>query len=110
MSPLFNERSFITGSHDLDDDRWALFNLDEDFSEACDLSAVEPAKAPHVQELWWAEAEPQPGAPHVGGGQSGAGIHPGEYPPPEVATYSPGGRICEAAAADDRRLHGDSRA
>ena len=87
----------LVGSHDFDDDHWALFDLDEDFSEAHDLSAEEPDRARALQELWWAEAGRNQVLPMWEGGQSGAGIHPGEYPPPEAAIYIPGGGgICEA--------------
>lgn len=97
VSPLFGERLHLPGSNDIDDDHWALFNLEEDFSESHDLAAVEPARAQALQELWWAEAGRNQVLPLWEGGQSGAGIHPGEYPSPAVATYSPGGGgICEA--------------
>ena len=56
VSPLFDERAHVVGSHDLDDDHWALFNLDEDFAEAIDLSAQDPQRAERLKELWWAEA------------------------------------------------------
>ncbi len=40
-----------------DDDKWELFNLDEDFSEANDLAAREPERLQAMIALWWREAE-----------------------------------------------------
>lgn len=97
ISPLFGERQYLTGSHDLDDDHWALFNLDEDFAEARDLSGAEPRLVLALRDLWWAEAGRNQVLPLWEGPQSRTGIHPGEYPPPVEATYVPGGGgICEA--------------
>jgi arylsulfatase A-like enzyme len=42
---------------DFDDDRWELYHLDADFSEAHDLAGVEPAKLKELVGLWWEEAE-----------------------------------------------------
>lgn len=50
------ERERVTGSHDFDTDRWELFCLDEDFSEAHDRAATEPGRLAALVELWWAEA------------------------------------------------------
>jgi arylsulfatase len=36
--------------------RWELYNLDQDFSQAHDLAASEPAKLRQLQDLWWAQA------------------------------------------------------
>jgi arylsulfatase len=38
------------------DDRWELYNLDEDYSQAHDLAAKNPAKLRELQALFWAEA------------------------------------------------------
>ncbi|MDF1729911.1 MULTISPECIES: arylsulfatase [unclassified Minwuia] len=40
-----------------DDDRWELYNLDEDFSECDDLAEREPAKLKELTDRWWVEAE-----------------------------------------------------
>jgi arylsulfatase A-like enzyme len=97
VSPLFGERQFLTGSQDLDDDHWALFDLDEDFAEARDLSAAQPERVQALRDLWWAEAGRNQVLPLWEGPQSKTGIHPGEYPPPAQASYVPGGGgVCEA--------------
>ena len=50
------ERERVTGSHDLDTDRWLVFHLDEDFSEAHDRAAEQPALTRQLVERWWSEA------------------------------------------------------
>jgi arylsulfatase len=39
-----------------DDDEWALFHLDEDFSECHDLAAEHPEKLRELIDRWWVEA------------------------------------------------------
>jgi arylsulfatase len=39
------------------DYKWELYNVSEDFSEANDLAAKEPAKLKAMQDLFWKEAE-----------------------------------------------------
>ncbi len=66
-----------------DEDQWALYNLDEDFSECHDLAAQLPEKLRQLVDAWWAEAgmndvlplddrgielfggAPRPGTPHA---------------------------------------------
>jgi arylsulfatase A-like enzyme len=50
------DRSLIDGSHDLDADRWSLFDLSQDYSEAVDLAADHPDRLRQLVELWWHEA------------------------------------------------------
>ena len=40
----------------LDQDRWELYNVDEDFSQASDLAAENPAKLEELQDLFMQEA------------------------------------------------------
>jgi arylsulfatase len=42
---------------DPDKDRWELYNLDEDFSQANDLAARHPEKLAELKKLFWEEAE-----------------------------------------------------
>ena len=44
------------GSADFAADKWELYNIDEDFSEANDLAASQPAKLKELQDMFWAEA------------------------------------------------------
>jgi arylsulfatase len=41
---------------DIDRQKWELYNIDEDFSQANDLAASNPQKLRELQDLWWAEA------------------------------------------------------
>jgi arylsulfatase len=50
------ERERIPGSHDFDQDHWALFDLGNDFAEALDLAAQHPERVRALSELWWVEA------------------------------------------------------
>jgi len=41
---------------DPDNQKWELYNIDKDFSQADDLGATNPQKLRELQDLWWAEA------------------------------------------------------
>src|SRR4029453_5366188 len=41
---------------DPDKQKWELYNIDNDFSQADDLAAENPQKLRELQDLWWAEA------------------------------------------------------
>jgi arylsulfatase len=45
-----------SGSSGFDDDKWELYNIAEDFSQAVDLAEKEPAKLRELQDLFMAEA------------------------------------------------------
>ena len=47
----------VPGSHDFDQDHWALFDLASDFAEAHDVSADHGERLKQLIEVWWAEAE-----------------------------------------------------
>lgn len=40
----------------IDDSKWELYNLSEDFAQAVDLAQKEPKKLRYMQDLFWAEA------------------------------------------------------
>ncbi len=44
------------GTYSFDDDKWELYNLEQDFSEAVDLSAQFPQKLKGLQDRFWVEA------------------------------------------------------
>jgi hypothetical protein len=48
--------SMVASSLDIDSEPWELYNLDEDFSEATDLSTADPKKLRALQALFWIEA------------------------------------------------------
>lgn len=41
---------------DLDKQKWELYNVDQDFSQADDLASANPQKLRELQDLWWVEA------------------------------------------------------
>lgn len=55
-SQLAVERELVPGSHDFARDRWSLFRLDDDFSEAHDLAAAHPGRVEEMVARWWTEA------------------------------------------------------
>ena len=46
----------VRGGFDPDKQKWELYNIDQDFSQANDLAASNPQKLRELQDLWWAEA------------------------------------------------------
>ncbi|MBI5232248.1 MAG: arylsulfatase, partial [Coriobacteriales bacterium] len=46
----------VGGKPDLDDYKWELYNISEDFSQAVDLADKEPKKLRELQDLFWVEA------------------------------------------------------
>jgi arylsulfatase len=88
VSPLFNERAFISGSHEYATDQWSLFDLNNDFSESNDLAAQHPHRLQELQQIWEEQAiannvfplfDPTKNYP----------AHPGEYQVPRRASYRP---------------------
>ncbi|MCL4292348.1 MAG: arylsulfatase, partial [Acidimicrobiia bacterium] len=55
-SQLAVERELVPGSHDFATDRWSLFDLEHDFSEAHDLAAEHPERVDELVARWWTEA------------------------------------------------------
>jgi arylsulfatase len=45
-----------SGSSGFDDDRWELYHIEKDFSQAVDLAAKEPAKLRELQDLFMSDA------------------------------------------------------
>jgi arylsulfatase A-like enzyme len=44
------------GTYDFDKDKWELYRIDGDFSEANDMAAQEPQRLRDMQDLFWIEA------------------------------------------------------
>jgi len=87
----FGERDLIPGSHDPATDRWSLFRLTEDFSEAVDRADEHPEVVRRLEELWWAEAGRNQVLPLFEFPDSMAHMHPGAYPQPARVVLTPGG-------------------
>ena len=45
-----------TGTYDYDKDKWELYRIDSDFSEANNMAAQEPQRLRDLQDLFWIEA------------------------------------------------------
>jgi arylsulfatase len=88
VSPLFDERSHITGSHAYATDTWQLFDLRTDFSESTDVATQHPELLDRLRDLWNDEAEANNVFP-LFDPAAGYPMHPAEYPLPRSATYEP---------------------
>jgi arylsulfatase len=53
---VVDEERLLEGSRGFDDDRWELFELDDDFAEARDVAAEHPAVLARLQDVWMIEA------------------------------------------------------
>ena len=110
-SMLRAERELIEGSDDFESDRWSLYNLEEDFSEAIDVAGEYPERLNHLVELWWDEADRNHVLPLMDGfwdSNHAAAIEP----PPHVGrrryVYLPGGGpILTSALVSSFRLVAD---
>jgi arylsulfatase len=91
-SGVLDEEELAIGSRDFADDRWELFNLSEDFSEATDRAAEEPERLEQLIELWQAEAERNHVLPISDGMLDRfAGFIPPAWPAGASQTFRPGG-------------------
>jgi arylsulfatase A-like enzyme len=64
------------GTWDPDHDRWELYNIDEDFSQAHDLAAEHPEKLAELKKLFWEDAEKYHVTPLMAGLASFFGFEP----------------------------------
>ncbi len=95
---VLDEEELAIGSRSFDDDRWELFDLSVDFSEAVDRAGDEPERVRHLSELWTAEAGRNNVLPISDGLVDRlAGFIPPAWPPGPAQTYRPGG----GAVADE---------
>lgn len=105
------ERNLMEGSDDFESDRWSLYKLEEDFSEANDVAGEHPGRLEHLVELWWSEAGRNHVLPLMDGfwdSNQAAAIEP----PPHVGrrryVYLPGGGpILTSALVSSFRLVAD---
>ncbi len=65
------------GRYDPDKDTWELYYLPDDFTQARDLAADNPAKLAELQELFWEEAAKYKVLPLLGGLSAVPGVDPG---------------------------------
>ena len=87
-----DEERLMTGSRDFATDHWALFHLDEDFSEAIDVSDAHPDVVTRLRDLWSAEAGRNHVFPLVSELMTRVGALVGPaYPPRPRSVFRPGG-------------------
>jgi arylsulfatase len=60
-------KQFAPGLYDPERDRWELYYLPDDFSQAHDLAAEHPEKLAELKELFWQEADRNRALPLLGG-------------------------------------------
>jgi arylsulfatase A-like enzyme len=91
-SGVLDEEELAVGSRNFDDDRWELYHLDEDFSEAIDRADAEPGRLAQMIERWTSEADRNHVLP-ISDGMTDrfAGFIPPPYPPGPSRTFRPGG-------------------
>jgi arylsulfatase len=92
-----DEEELMKGSRDFDSDHWSLFELEEDFSEAFDVSSEHPDVVRGLAELWLIEAGRNNVMPMSEGLTNRLGaIIPPSYPAGSRASFRPGGSpICD---------------
>jgi len=110
-SMLAAERELMEGSHEYESDRWSLFNLEEDFSEANDVAETNPGRLRHLVELWWYEAGRNQVLPLMDGfwgSEHAAAIEPPPHLGRRRYVYLPGGGpILTSALVSSFRLIAD---
>jgi arylsulfatase len=92
-----DEEELAIGSRHFDEDRWELFDLETDFSEAVDRAGDEPERLRRLTELWSAEAARNNVLPISDGLVDRlSGFVPPAWPAGGDRTYWPGGGpVCD---------------
>jgi len=100
-------RKLAPGVYDPDKDRWELYYLPDDFSQAHDLAAANPEKLAELKELFWQEAERNRALPLLGGMAIFFGILP---PLPTVTRFTYFGDVQNVQRGMIPRIYGRSYA
>jgi arylsulfatase len=91
-SGVLDEEELAIGSRDFAEDRWELFDLTTDFSEATDRAADEPARLEQLTALWSEEAQRNQVLPISDGLLDRfSGFIPPTWPVGAGRTFRPGG-------------------
>ena len=95
---ILDEEELALGSRNFDEDRWELFDLTADFSEAVDRAGSEPERVRQLRDLWDAEAQLNHVLPISDGlVDRFGGFIPPTWPAGSSRTFRPGG----GAVADE---------
>lgn len=89
MSPTVFKK-FVPGAYDPEKDRWELYNMAEDFSQADDLAGKYPEKLKELKALFWEEAEKYHVTPLLAGLSSFFGLMPSTGPATTKFKFLPG--------------------
>ncbi|HET7236511.1 MAG TPA: sulfatase-like hydrolase/transferase [Actinomycetota bacterium] len=100
-------KRFAPGLYDPDQDRWELYHLPDDFSQAHDLAAEHPDKLEELKELFWEEAERNRVLPLLGGFAPFFGLLP---PMPTVTRHTYYGDVQNVQTTMIPRIYGRSYA
>jgi arylsulfatase len=98
---------FAPRTYDPDQDRWELYYLPDDFSQAHDLAGENPEKLAELKELFWQEAEQHNVLPLLAGFSVFFGILP---PMPTITTQTFYGDVQNIASGMIPRIYGRSYA
>ena len=91
-SGVLDEEELAVGSRNFDEDRWELFDLSVDFSEATDRADDEPERLQRLRDLWDAEARRNNVLPVSDGLiDRFGGFIPPVWPAGNARTFRPGG-------------------
>jgi arylsulfatase len=89
---VLDEEELALGSRSFDEDRWELFDLTKDFSEAVDRAADEPERLHLLTEVWASEAGRNNVLPISDGlVDRFGGFIPPAWPAGAARTFRPGG-------------------
>ncbi|HEX5949563.1 MAG TPA: sulfatase-like hydrolase/transferase [Actinomycetota bacterium] len=98
---------FAPGAYDPEQDRWELYHLVDDFSQARDLAAERPEKLEELKVLFWQEAERNRVLPLLGGFAAFFGIVP---PMPTTTRFTFAGDVQNVGTTMIPRIIGRSYA
>jgi arylsulfatase A-like enzyme len=89
---ILDEEELAVGSRNFDEDRWELFDLTTDFSEATDQADTEPDRLQQLRDLWDVEAHLNNVLPISDGlVDRFGGFIPPAWPAGTSRTFRPGG-------------------
>jgi arylsulfatase len=89
---ILDEEELAVGSRSFDEDRWELFDLETDFSEATDRAGDEPERLRQLTDVWAAEGERNNVLPISDGlVDRFGGFIPPIWPAGSPRTFLPGG-------------------
>lgn len=98
-------KRFAPGAYDPEKDIWELYYLPDDFSQARDMAAANPAKLKELKDLWWVEAERNRVLPLLGGFSAFFGITP---PMPPVNRFAYAGDVQNVSTTMIPRIYNRS--